>query len=159
LNIDENVKRNLKELIAKKNKNGIIHLLSKESIDDKYKKILINILDFQGDIDVVILMAEKHFMNSGMKIAIEELKALRDFFETNKLKKMIHFDLSMIPDLDYYDGIIFKGYYFSSSKKIISGGRYDRLSEKFKKKVSAIGFSINMDEMMKVIIQKGKMNE
>ena len=84
------------------------------------------------------------------------MKELRDFFEKENLKKWIHFDLSMIPDLDYYDGIIFKGYYSSSPKKIISGGRYDSLTEKFRKKVSAIGFSINMDEMIRFMIQGGK---
>ena len=152
LDMNVDTKRDLKMLIAKKNQNEITKLLSKEKIDSKYKKLLMNLLNLQGDINTVILMTENYYMNKGMEKAIEELKLLRSFFEIENLNKWIHVDLSMVPDLDYYDGIIFKGYYSSSSKKIIFGGRYDSLTEKFKKKVPAIGFSINMDEMIRFMI-------
>ena len=63
LDMSINIKQNLKKLIAKKNQNEIKKLLSKEKIGDKYKKLLINLLSFQGDINTVILMTENYYMN------------------------------------------------------------------------------------------------
>ena len=156
LAIDEKSKDLLRSKIARKSKTEIMDLIEKNQLDGGKKDLLMNLLDLQGNIVEVIDKSEKYFMNEEMAEAIEELKALRDFFEKEDLGQWIHFDLSMIPDLDYYDGIIFKGYYFASSKKILSGGRYDRLTEKFGKRISAIGFSINMDEMTQLIMQEEK---
>ena len=57
----------------------------------------------------------------------------------------------MITELDYYDGVIFKGYYPNSFKEIIKGGRYDSFTEYFGEKVSAIGFSVELDEIANII--------
>ncbi|MCD6436197.1 MAG: ATP phosphoribosyltransferase regulatory subunit, partial [Clostridiales bacterium] len=116
--------------------------------------LLENILSMQGNMETVLNQAREYQMDKEMKSALKELEDLKDLFDKNRIIPHIHFDLSMIPDLDYYDGIIFKGYYFESNKKILSGGRYDRLTEKFGKKVSAIGFSIDMDEFVRLMIRE-----
>ena len=65
--------------------------------------------------------------------------------------------MSMIPDLDYYDGIIFKGYCKDTPKKVLSGGRYDRLTQKFGVSVSAIGFMIDMDLATQLRYREGRL--
>lgn len=147
-------KKQLRRLITKKNQGELGAFITTLPIDERQKELLGNLLDMQGDINAVIQKALEYPRNAAMDEALEELEALRDFFDEENLRQWIHFDLSMVPDLDYYDGIIFKGYYFNSPKKIISGGRYDSLTEKFGKRVSAIGFSVNMDEMTRLYIQE-----
>jgi ATP phosphoribosyltransferase regulatory subunit len=156
LDITWQEKQQLRELIARKNQGELNIFLSYMDIAGPQKDLLSKILTMQGDIDSVIKMAVEYPRNKNMQEAIEELESLRDFFEKENIKQCIHFDLSMVPDLDYYDGMIFKGYYFNSPKKIISGGRYDSLTEKFGKRVSAIGFSINMEEVTRLYIQEEK---
>ncbi len=63
----------------------------------------------------------------------------------------------MIQDIDYYDGIIFKGFCQSIPTKILSGGRYDKSTEKYGKKVPAIGFMIDMDLITRIRME-GKGN-
>lgn len=154
--IDETEKNNLYKSIYYKNKSELKNCLSKSDIDKDIKLLFKNIFDLQGDIDTVIKLSKKYYMNNIMEQSINELTNLRDFFYENDLNKYIHFDLSMIPDLDYYDGIIFKGYNSKSYKKILSGGRYDSLTKEFGEKISAIGFSVDIDEMMKIILMEEK---
>ncbi|MBN2259477.1 MAG: ATP phosphoribosyltransferase regulatory subunit [Clostridiales bacterium] len=149
LDLDQESEKKITELISKKNRNEMKNLEFRSSLMD-------NILDMQGDMDSVLTKAREFSLNEEMESALDELEALKDFFESNNLTTWIHFDLSMVPDLDYYDGIIFKGYYFESSKKILSGGRYDKLTEKLGKRVASIGFSIDMDELVRIKLEESE---
>ncbi|MEG0457518.1 MAG: ATP phosphoribosyltransferase regulatory subunit, partial [Oscillospiraceae bacterium] len=60
-------------------------------------------------------------------------------------EKSIMIDLGIVNEVDYYTGIIFKGYLEGSGDVILSGGRYDNLTEKYGIKMPAIGFAINLN--------------
>ena len=49
--------------------------------------------------------------------------------------------------MNYYDGVIFKGFINGIPDSILSGGRYDRLMERFGKKTEAIGFAVYLDKL------------
>lgn len=149
LDLNESIQSQLKSLIYRKNKFELIDFIQSLSLPDDINKLLSNILDFQGNLEEIIYTANNFYMNEEMKKAVEELINLNEFIRENGYEKNIHFDLSMVTELDYYDGLIFKGYYSNCCKEIISGGRYDSLTEEFGKKVSAIGFSVNLDGLMK----------
>lgn len=139
----------LKELISKKNRSDLKERLRKLSLKNS---LLDKIIDIQGDIGEVIDMANPYCTNEEMNKSIERLKRIREFLKDKEYKGSIKFDLSMIADYHYYDGIIFKGYSLSSPKKILSGGRYDRLTEEFGMKVPAIGFMVDMDYITRIRI-------
>lgn len=143
----------IRSLIGQKNRDDLSIKLKSLGIKNT---ILDFILDMQGDMEEVINMAGSYKMNGEMKIALDALEGLKEFFIEKDILKKIKFDLSMMPDLDYYDGIIFKGYCLSIPNKIISGGRYDKLTEKFGLKVPAIGFMINMDLVTRIRIKGEK---
>ena len=54
-------------------------------------------------------------------------------------------DLSLLSDMHYYNGIIFRGMLPDLPVPILSGGRYDNLLSRMKKQGKAIGFAIYMD--------------
>ncbi len=137
----------IRELISKKNRYSLRRKLQSLQIEGT---ILDFVLDMQGNMEEVIKMAYSHEINHEMKEALDELENLREFFTDKQMAKGIKFDLSMLPDLDYYDGIVFKGYCQSIPNKILSGGRYDRLTEEFGVRVPAIGFMIDMDLVTRI---------
>jgi len=144
LDLNEIQKTELKDLIGKKNRHGLISRLTDYGLEESLLK---DILDMQGNIKEVIEMAKEHEMNHSMNDAIEQLIKIRDYFIDGDLYENIKLDLSMVPDLDYYDGIVFKGYVHGNPNKLLSGGRYDKLTEEFGLKVRAIGFMIDMDQI------------
>ncbi len=56
-------------------------------------------------------------------------------------------DFSIVGDVEYYNGAIFKGYVPNVPKAVLSGGRYDRLLEKFGKKAEAVGFALYLGDL------------
>lgn len=79
--------------------------------------------------------------------------------ETDEIYEMIGYageadiqlDFSLYGDLGYYNGIIFKGYVQNIPQAVLSGGRYDKLLNKFSKPAQAIGFALYLGELAKYI--------
>ncbi|SEK17746.1 ATP phosphoribosyltransferase regulatory subunit [Carnobacterium iners] len=132
----------IKTLISRKNRDELKGKLKSLKLENT---MLTNILDMQGSMEKVITMAKTYETNKEMKKAIRSLESLNEYFFDKGVTDNIKVDLSMVPDLDYYDGIIFKGYCSNKPTKILSGGRYDKSTEKYGLTVSAIGFMIDMN--------------
>ena len=49
--------------------------------------------------------------------------------------------------MDYYSGIVFRGFIKGLSAGVHSGGQYDRMVEKMGKRCGAMGFAIYLDEL------------
>ena len=143
---------NILNLIYAKNKQELKEYLGvlpyKEPIST-----LVNILDFEGSFDEINESLHGLYMNDLMKEGLEELYNIDKFF--NNITNKITYDLSMVSELSYYDGIIFRGYINGSNKEIIKGGRYDSFTEQFGFKIPAIGFTVELDELMKYIYKEG----
>lgn len=143
---------NILDYIYGKNKQEL-----KEYLNDlPYKEpisTLISILDLEGSYEEINKSLDGLYMNDLMKEGLEELSKVDNFLKniTNK----ITYDLSMVSELSYYDGIIFRGYIDGSNKEIIKGGRYDSFTEQFRLKVPAIGFSVELDELIKYLYKEG----
>lgn len=57
----------------------------------------------------------------------------------------VRIDFSVVHDMTYYNGIVFKGFVAGVPASILSGGQYDRLMAKMGKKSKAVGFAVYMD--------------
>ncbi len=61
------------------------------------------------------------------------------------LAPFIRIDFSVTDDVNYYNGIVFKGYVRGIPDAVLSGGQYDRLMKKLHRKSHAIGFAVYTD--------------
>ena len=82
-----------------------------------------------------------------MKAAYDELCELYSILSSYGLTDKLYVDFSIVNDMNYYDGIIFKGFINGIYDSVLSGGRYDRLMEKLGKKTGAIGFALYLDQL------------
>lgn len=57
----------------------------------------------------------------------------------------VRFDLGLVHQLDYYTGLVFRGYAEGAGAPVLSGGRYDGLMEQFGRKAEATGFAVDVD--------------
>ncbi len=57
----------------------------------------------------------------------------------------LRFDLGLVHQIDYYTGLVFRGYAEGYGAAVLSGGRYDRLAESFGRSAQATGFSVDVD--------------
>ena len=49
----------------------------------------------------------------------------------------IRFDMGLVHQIDYYTGVVFRGYVEGAGDAVLSGGRYDRLVEAFGRRAPA----------------------
>ncbi|MDB0441474.1 ATP phosphoribosyltransferase regulatory subunit [Clostridioides difficile] len=151
LKLNKTCENQIKNLLYTKNNHELKIYIEDLKIKNDVKELLSNILNFQGNLYNVIEKAQKFYCNDKMKQALEELKQINDLIEECNFLDKARFDLSMITMLDYYEGVMFRGYYPDSYKEILSGGRYDSLTKEYGKEIPAIGFTLSVDELMKYV--------
>ncbi|EGT4600948.1 ATP phosphoribosyltransferase regulatory subunit [Clostridioides difficile] len=151
LNLNKNCENQIKNLLYTKNAHELKVYIEELKIKREVKELLSNILSLQGNLYNVIEKSNKFYCNNKMKQALEELKQVNNLIEECNFLDKARFDLSMITMLDYYEGIMFRGYYPNSYKEILSGGRYDSLTKEYGKEIPAIGFTLSVDELMKYV--------
>ncbi len=62
-----------------------------------------------------------------------------------ELKEILRIDFSVVGDMKYYNGIVFKGFIEGIPASVLSGGQYDKLMQKMHRRSRAIGFAVYLD--------------
>lgn len=148
IKINERDEKVFRRLIENKNFNEIKAFLEDMKINQDIKDTLMQIPMLYGEPKKVIQSAKKLYINDRVKKALENLDEVYNILCDYGYEKYIFFDLGIINYLDYYTGIVFKGYMANYGREILSGGRYDKLLEEFGKSIPATGFGINIDEII-----------
>ncbi|MBB6622751.1 ATP phosphoribosyltransferase regulatory subunit [Clostridium gasigenes] len=150
LGVKEEEKIRLAELIEKKSLKALEDFLEQLDIEEDKKQFFKRLPWLFGGKSILEECKSLTF-NEGMNAS---LKYLEDSY--NKLERLgfggfITLDLGMVPRLDYYTGIIFRGYVQGVGNTVLSGGRYDNLIKVFGRDEKAIGFSINIDCLIQLV--------
>ncbi|HHW31188.1 MAG TPA: ATP phosphoribosyltransferase regulatory subunit [Clostridiaceae bacterium] len=137
----------IRVLIDRKDYLAIEELVEKYGISENLKKLILGLPKLFGSTDLIDSV-EKITMNSRSLKALENLRRVLQILDDYNLEKYISIDLGMVQSLNYYTGIIFRGFTHGIGFPVLSGGRYDNLVEKFGKKCSATGFSLGINMVM-----------
>lgn len=74
------------------------------------------------------------------------LNQFNDIINTlSEFNKHINIDFSVVDNINYYNGIVFKGFVEGVPNSVLSGGQYDKLMKRMKRKNNAIGFAVYLD--------------
>lgn len=134
------------DLIDKKNLPALDQQVNTLKLDDQGKAFFLRLPWLCGDATVLDEALTACF-NDELKAIVISLKK-----QNEALKQLtgvrITYDLSKVPHLNYYSGLIFEAYAQGVGTSILSGGRYDHLIEKFGPAMPAIGFSIKLDQLL-----------
>ena len=79
--------------------------------------------------------------------ALSVLRYLETLYETLReagFSHRVRFDLGLIHTIEYYTGMVFRGYGLGAAGNVLSGGRYDRLIGKFGTDMPATGFALDV---------------
>ena len=81
----------------------------------------------------------------GARDAMSELRALSELLDGSPYGERILFDFSVVNDMNYYNGIVFKGFLDGICEGVLSGGQYDKLMHRLGKRSGAAGFALYLD--------------
>ena len=66
----------------------------------------------------------------------------------------VNLDFSVVNDMDYYNGLVFRGFVEGIPAGILAGGRYDNLLLRMGKHGEAIGFAVYLDQLERLASAK-----
>ena len=95
----------------------------------------------------------------GKRAEVEYLRTLYAALQEKGCGSYVRFDLGLVHQIDYYTGVVFRGYVEGAGAPVLSGGRYDNLVEKFGRPAPAIGFAMDADALAACLSQQGAPEE
>ena len=138
-------------LIRQKNAHELTQQLHKWQIAPLYAQRIAALPTLGGSFTDTLARAADIALGDEMKQAVCELSSLYSVLDSLGLSDCVRLDLSILNDLDYYNGLVFRGYVEGAPRMVLSGGRYDRLMGKFGKTGGGLGFALYVDELDRVL--------
>ena len=142
MEISEDAAEQVRFLVAGKNFAALNRLLE-EYRDQPSCGILQRISRMYGGTEV---LDEAESLSGGSE-TVSYLRELYSLLDRAGYGPFLRFDLGMLSHMDYYTGVIFRGYAEGAGIEVLSGGRYDNLVSHFGREAHAIGFAVNVDTL------------
>lgn len=140
LSISDYAKNELLKKIGQKSIHEIEAICACEGCDATVLKKLVSLHGEPSD----VISSLRKFDISGIKEHIDSLERIVALIEKHGTRH-ISVDFSVINDMSYYNGFVFKGFIKGIASGVLSGGQYDKLMQKMGKKSGAIGFAVYLD--------------
>lgn len=139
--LSENGKKSVLLYLSEKNVHGISAVMTEENVRCD---VLSELAEVYGSSEKVYAFIDR-IKNEKNAYMIENFKKIFSLLEQSGFKNKVRIDFSLISDMKYYNGFVFKGFINGISSGILSGGQYDKLMQKLGKRCGAIGFAVYLD--------------
>ena len=139
--------------IAEKNTGEIQTLCEKFGVGAALINMLVVLTTACGKPSQVLEKLGTVAVNGEMQSAYNELCSVCKKLIESGYERNINVDCSLVNDMNYYNGIVFKGFIKGVPASVLSGGRYDRLMQRVNKNAGAIGFAVYLDEVDRLLAQ------
>lgn len=141
----EDVRRELMKCVGEKNLHGIDEICARYDIPARSALPLKSLLSLYGTAEIVLGQLAGIPGAPDVSEQVGLLRGTLGIFRDSGLADRVQLDFSVTGDLNYYNGIIFKGFIAGVPDSVLSGGQYDRLMEKLGRRSRAIGFAVYLD--------------
>lgn len=157
LNLKDDEKEQLSMFIDKKSLKSLKDLLDTLNLKAQQSEFFTQLPWLFGNVEILEKGKTLAFSDDIRK-EIEYLETIYTALKELGYEEHITFDLGMVPSLNYYTGLIFRGYMEGIGFQALSGGRYDHLLGMFGNDMPAIGFSVKVDAIVdsKTIVKQKK---
>lgn len=142
---DKLVRAELTRLISRKSTHEARALCEKYGIEGRGLEIATALSTLYGEPDRVLEILGDMCVSDRERDALDELAAVCRLLSSTDYYGRIKLDFSVVSDMRYYDGIIFKGFLNGIPEAILSGGEYDPLMRRMGRQSGAIGFALYLD--------------
>lgn len=128
--------------IGEKNLHELTACLSQIGVEENKARIIKYLLAIHGNAADVLPELLGKTCGFISKKTETELSAVLGALKNEK--KLI-VDFSVVGDINYYNGFVFKGFVEGIPSGVLSGGQYDKLMRKMGRRSGAVGFAVYLD--------------
>lgn len=130
--------------IGEKNLHEIGAICDTYGVEKEKSDKLCGVVALNGKPSEVLPALEKCLKDIADIKPIKQLNSVISAMD-DEVKNILRIDFSVVSDIKYYNGIVFKGFIDGVPTGVLSGGQYDKLMQKMHRKSGAIGFAIYLD--------------
>lgn len=148
LDIPDRARKELSLLIQDKNITGLNSFTQK--YPSEFDQLICQLPYLFGASQSVLERARSLTANGKILASLDQLEDLLSLL-SDRISE-VNLDLAQIPTMPYYTGVMFKVFGDKVPDAFVSGGRYDKLFERFgAKKLTAVGWTIDIDSIYQAI--------
>lgn len=141
MDVDAKTEKALLKCISEKNTHEIVKICEEQKVSPDN---LIKIVSVYGE-PVKVIPVLKDIESEKIRGEVSQLISICSALSDNGYGKNINIDFSVINDMNYYNGFVFKGFVNGIASGILSGGQYDKLMSKMGRSSGAVGFALYLD--------------
>lgn len=146
LNVPADAKEQIVSFIENKNIHDLTKLCEKYNVPEEGIKAVTDLISAYGKPEAVMQklrgIPEKYMDREALDKLSKISKAL-----DKELSGKVNIDFSVMSDIKYYNGFIFKGFISGVPTAVLTGGQYDNLLSVMGRKTNGLGFAVYMDTL------------
>lgn len=135
----------LVQLLSQKNAHEIGALCAEAGISEASAAVLLRLVNMKGTPAEVLPELEVLIGSYVNSDTLCRFAAVLRALACSEIAPLLRIDFSVVDDLHYYNGFVFKGFVKGLPGSVLTGGQYDKLMRKMKRSDCAIGFAVYMD--------------
>lgn len=139
------LKEKLTKCLGEKNTHEIASLCRDNGIDDKKTELLCRLCRCPERAEDALKELRSFDEGSFDPSHLRLIESLYYALKNQGFGENARIDFSVINDMNYYNGLVFRGFVESIPAGILSGGQYDKLVRRMGKNASAVGFAVYLD--------------
>lgn len=140
-------------LISDKNTHEMKRLCEAMSVSAESTALLEELISYNGTPDEILPRLKAMAERIGAQAEFSEFESVVSSLD-EELQSKLRIDFSVVSDINYYNGIVFKGFIDKIPDSVLSGGRYDSLMQSMSRKSKAIGFAVYIDMLERFNIKE-----
>lgn len=152
--ITSSAKESVFSAISEKNVHDLARICDQEGISEEKAKLLSELILIYGSPRRTLPKIRALLEGYVSEDKLTDFEVLCMSLCESGYEDLIRVDFSVVNGLDYYNGIVFKGFIKGIPAWVLSGGQYDGLMQKMDRSARAIGFAVYLDLMEDLLIEK-----
>ena len=141
----DSFKREVTKCISEKNPHETVALCERYGISADNTAMLVDFIKLYGNIEEVLPKLSAICKTEKQRAEFVILENICNLLMKTEYKDNIKLDFSVVNDMNYYNGIVFKGFLSGICEGVLSGGEYGRLMRRMGRKSNAVGFALYLD--------------
>jgi ATP phosphoribosyltransferase regulatory subunit len=146
-------RKRMTSLISDKNTHEMKRLCEVMSVSAESTALLEELISYNGTPDEILPRLKAMAERIGAQAEFLEFESVVSALD-EELQSKLRIDFSVVSDINYYNGIVFKGFIDKIPDSVLSGGRYDSLMQSMSRKSKAIGFAVYIDMLERFYIKE-----
>lgn len=139
------------KLIGEKNQHELSILCSDLGVSPEKFELLKSLVSLHGKIPEVLPRLKEMFPDVVSSEILTQFTEVLSALNSTETGDQILVDFSVTDNIRYYNGFVFKGFVEGIPVSVLSGGQYDSLMKKMKRKSGALGFAVYLDVLEQFI--------